>query len=284
MIPGFAQSGPTVYRERIEPHWFADNIHFWYRNDNSGETREFILVDAVNGTREPSFDHASVARQIGDDITANKLSVESLEFSEDNNTIRLIGREKSWELDRATGELKPVEGTDESGSRLEPLEFIRPSRNGGEETNLTFENRLDREVALFWIDTGGERVRYGSLQPEQHREQHTFAGHVWLITETDGEEAMACFSAEAGNRPAIIDDKAPKPRERRGRRGRGPDATSVPSPDRKFEAFVRDHNLWLRERDSENELALSTDGVADNSYHRDAIRERAIGMNYERPD
>ncbi len=279
-----AQTAPRVYRERLEPHWLSNNTRFWYRNDNPGEIREFILVDAANGTREPAFDHAAVARQIGEDATADKLPVDSLEFSADGATLRLIGSKQSWELTRATGELKALAGGDDSATGLTPLEFIRPSRNGGDETNLTIENRLNREVALFWIDTGGNRVRYGSLAPGQQREQHTFAGHVWLITELDGEEAIACFAAETGNRLAIIDGKAPTPRERRGGRGRGPDATVVPSPDQKFETFVRVHNLWVRTKEPSGEKQLSFDGSATNSFRRDAIRERAIGMNYERPD
>ena len=282
VVPAHAQTSPRVYRERLEPHWLSNHTQFWYRNDNPGETREFILVDAGKGTREPAFDHTAVARQIGDNSTANKLPVDSLEFNDDSATIRLIGSKQSWELNRKSGVLKALNGADASATGLTPIEFIRPSRDGGEEINLTFENRLDREVALFWIDTGGIRVRYGSLAPGQQREQHTFAGHTWLVTELDGEKAIACFAAEAGNRLAIIDGKAPKPRERRG--GRGPDATVVPSPHQKFEAFVRDHNLWIRTKEPPGEKQLSFDGTATNSFRRDAIRERAIGMNYEQPD
>jgi dipeptidyl-peptidase 4 len=99
----FAQSAPRVYRERLEPHWLTNNSQFWYRNDNPGDTREFILVDATTGTREPAFDHAAAARQIGDDTATDKLPVDSLEFSDDGATIRLIGPQQSWELNRATG-------------------------------------------------------------------------------------------------------------------------------------------------------------------------------------
>ena len=32
------------YKGQITPHWLADNKGFWYRNDLSGNTKEFILV------------------------------------------------------------------------------------------------------------------------------------------------------------------------------------------------------------------------------------------------
>ena len=190
VVPAHAQTSPRVYRERLEPHWLSNHTQFWYRNDNPGETHEFILVDAGKGTREPAFDHTAVARQIGDNSTANKLPVDSLEFNDDSATIRLIGSKQSWELNRKSGVLKALNGADASATGLTPIEFIRPSRDGGEEINLTFENRLDRELALFWIDTGGIRVRYGSLAPGQQREQHTFAGHTWLVTELDVQDAV----------------------------------------------------------------------------------------------
>ncbi len=284
VVAAHAQPAPKVYRERIEPHWLKNKTQFWYRNDNPGDTREFVFVDAEKGLRTPAFDHAVVARQIGGEATPVKLPVDSLKFSDDAATLQLRGTGQSWELNRATGELRALGAADPSTTGLAPLEVIRPSRDGGEETRVTFENRLDRELALFWVATGGDRVAYGTLTPGQKRELHTFAGHTWLLTEMDGGDVVAAFSAERGNSLAVVDGKTPKPRERRRGRAPGPDATELKSPDDRFEAFVRDHNLWVRERGSQKETKLSTDGIKMNSYHRDAIRERAIGMNFERTD
>lgn len=280
-----AQSGPPpkVYRERIEPHWLKSKAQFWYRNDNPGDTREFVFVDAEKSTREPAFDHASVARQIGGGAEADRLPVESLKFGDDGGSVLLIGKTNSWELERASGEIKEIGGTDGASVGLKPSAFVRPSRNGGEDTELTFENRLDREVALFWIDPSGNRVAYGTLQPGQKRDQHTFAGHSWLITEKDGKEPLVAFVAERGAALAVIDGETPKPRERRQRDSESK-ATFVRSPNGQWEAFVREDNLWLRSVETKKETPLTTDGVAKNSYHRDAIRERAIGMNYDKPD
>ncbi|HUS36697.1 MAG TPA: DPP IV N-terminal domain-containing protein, partial [Verrucomicrobiae bacterium] len=43
---------PRLYKDRITPHWFADNTKFWYRNDLPGGQREFIVIDAATGARE----------------------------------------------------------------------------------------------------------------------------------------------------------------------------------------------------------------------------------------
>ena len=68
----FAQSSDAspadlVYRDRVflNSNWFADadgiTNRFWYRVNLADRQREFVLVDAGKGTREPAFDHARVA-------------------------------------------------------------------------------------------------------------------------------------------------------------------------------------------------------------------------------
>ena len=75
-----------VFKTRVTPHWFAANTRFWYRNDLAGAQREFVLVSAVAGTRQPAFDHArlsaSLAKATGKPIDAKRLPIEGLEFSD----------------------------------------------------------------------------------------------------------------------------------------------------------------------------------------------------------
>ena len=277
-------AAPGVYRDRIEPHWFDDNSKFWYRNDNPDQKREFILVDVVKGTRGPAFNHTDVANQIGDGATAESLPINELEFREDGVTVLLKSRDRSWNLSLDSGRITIENPGDGSPTGLAPDNFIRPSRNGGEESGITFENQLDRPVKLFWIDTSGNRQAYGEIEPGQQRSQHTFENHVWLITDTEGE-LIAAFTAEAREAIAVIDGISPPPRERRrGRGGPRTNATTAPSPNGQWEAFVRDDNLWIRRTAGGLEKQLSADASAANSFHRDAIRSRAVGMRFNTPD
>ena len=52
------------------------------------------------------------------------------------------------------------------------------------------------------------------------------------------------------------------------RLGEAPKAAGdfVPSPDAQWEAFTRDHNVWLRSAASGEERAITTDGAAKNDY------------------
>jgi dipeptidyl-peptidase 4 len=60
--------------------------------------------------------------------------------------------------------------------------------------------------------------------------------------------------------------------------------TSVPSPDGKHQAFVRDNNLWVRDLADGKEYALSFDASSSNTFHADSDRQRMIEMEYEAPE
>src|SRR5437879_12402227 len=74
-----------VFKTEVKPHWFANNTRFWYRNDLAGGRREFVLVDAEKGTREPAFDHqrlaAALAKATEKKIDLDRLSIEPVEFA-----------------------------------------------------------------------------------------------------------------------------------------------------------------------------------------------------------
>ena len=74
---GAIRAPGLVLKDQILPHWVDDNRRFWYRNDLAAGTREFIVVDAVKGTREAAFDHkrlaAAVAKAATRDVSADKL-------------------------------------------------------------------------------------------------------------------------------------------------------------------------------------------------------------------
>jgi len=275
---------PRIFRDHIEPRWITNTTCFWYRNVNPGDRREFVLVDTRSGIRAPAFDHAAVARQMGSSVAADRLPVDSLVFGTDTNTVQLVGPRQTWQLDRSTSQLSAVPSPSLNEDTLVPLDRYRPSRNGGRETQITFENALDRELLLFWLDPDGRRVAYGSLRPNQPRSQHTFAGHVWLVTELDGREPIAAFAGVPQPSRAVLRANTPRPGERSS--GADPRAPTGPvkSPDRRLEAFVRDHQLWLRHLDHGQEVQLTQDATPTNSYRRNVTRERAIGMNYDLPD
>jgi dipeptidyl-peptidase 4 len=260
--------GRGVYRASVAPHWFADNTKFWYRNDLPGGAREFILVDAERGVRQHAFDHQAVARQMADGTDATRLPIESLRFSDDGQSVVLVGRNTNWTLDLKSGDLRET-SLSASGfaEGLLPQSRPRPTSRTGPESEITFDNRLDREVAVFWLDTQGRRQSYGTIEPRGRKIQHTFSGHVWLVIDDRGD-TLAVF--EAANRPdvAVIDDSLPERRDGSSApRERARPDSSDRSPDGRWTAVVREHNIFIYTDDSE-EIQLTKDGHEGDSYGR----------------
>ncbi len=81
-----------------------------------------------------------------------------------------------------------------------------------------------------------------ALAPDTKRARFRVGGRTFVCDLA----AAACSRAEA-----------PEPERRRA---------VVVSPDGKLEAFIRDYNLWVRDRTSGRETRLTTDGVEDFGY------------------
>ncbi|HUG92186.1 MAG TPA: hypothetical protein VML55_15200, partial [Planctomycetaceae bacterium] len=97
---GRARVGEGLYQARITPHWFDGGTRFWYRRDLPQGRREFILVDAERGVREPAFDHARLAESLAaaglPDARADRLALEGLEFRLADNTVEFSAAGKAW--------------------------------------------------------------------------------------------------------------------------------------------------------------------------------------------
>jgi hypothetical protein len=145
-------------------------------------------------------------------------------------------------VDAAKGERTVVPEAPKSAPEAIAEVRLHPSRDGGEETTIAFVNRTRGDVHLFWIDSGGARKPYGVIKPEERHEQHTFGGHVWTVEDAGGKSLGVFEAAESGGE-AVIDgsrkdtvSKEAKPAESK--------------PDREWRAFIREHNVWLKHRDS----------------------------------
>jgi hypothetical protein len=139
------------YKSRITPHWFADNKCFWYRNDLSGNTKEFILVNPERGTREVAFDHqklaAALSEETGAEYKAKQLPFDGIFLSDDGNILRFMVAETSWQCDLSSYEVTRVDSVQEPPPQTAP----RPDRSKFEEitpetvadgTNLAYDPPL----------------------------------------------------------------------------------------------------------------------------------------------
>ncbi|MBP7049436.1 MAG: prolyl oligopeptidase family serine peptidase [Phycisphaerae bacterium] len=172
------------YKGRISPRWFNENKCFWYRNDLTGNAKEFILVDAEQGTRQRAFDHAKLAaalsQAVGAEYEAGQLPFDAIEFPDDGKTVRFLVEQTTWECHLAS---------------------------------------------------------------------------------------YACVKSSATMSDSSGPDREGPPFGRRPRRPEGEDRGPSPdSPDGKWSALVKDHNVFLRAREGGEEVQLSTDGAENGAY------------------
>lgn len=140
---------------------------------------------------------------------------------------------------------------------------IRPSARTGEESGLKFVNKLDYDVDLFWINPEGERVRYEPIRAGGEREQHSFDGHVWLLTGKAGEQ-LAVVEVAPTIVTVVIDGKGVAESREAPRRGPGLGrASRSSSPDGKYNVTIENGRSMLRNRKSEESRELKTDLPAE---------------------
>ncbi|MBI1312117.1 prolyl oligopeptidase family serine peptidase [bacterium] len=109
-----------VFRDSVRPEWSSDGNRFWYKVAIAPSQFEFVLVDAVAGTREPAFDHQQLAVKLteehGETIEAASLPVERLEFRTAPNELVVVTKADRWLVNRPSGEITQLTTADADSS------------------------------------------------------------------------------------------------------------------------------------------------------------------------
>ncbi len=260
-----------VFKDRVKARWLEGNTRFWYRNDLAEGRREFVLVDAEAGTRGPAFDHqrlaAGLSRVSDQQIQGDKLAIDRLVFDASGSSLTLSYDGKWWTCDLESYEVLEASRDERANSSLRPFRWSsRRRRQNGEETFVTFINRTKQDVEIYWVNSPQQRRRYATLAPGKQHRQHTFAGHLWLITDTEGER-LVMFMAEEEPADAVIDEQIIREAATEGQ-GEDESRKEPPgqSPDGKWVASIKEHNLYVRHAETEEETALTDDGTDDHAY------------------
>ena len=272
-----AKPAPRVYRDHVEPNWFANNTRFWYRNDLPEKKREFIVVDVEAGTRTHAFDARRAAEAVnaasGETFSADHFTVDTIHFSGDAKSIVVQVRGKTWQLDLKTYVASAAKALENNSTVLVPTLSVHPSHNGGTSTRIAFENKTDSSVDLFWVNANGKREHYAELKPGKTWDTQTYEGHVWLAVDKN-KKVLNVFDATNSPSVAVITTDIPAPKHD------APKATELPkrqvlrsakSPDGKWVASIKAGQLIVRNSESGTETTLSADGSATESYASDRI-------------
>ena len=70
-------------------------------------------------------------------------------------------------------------------------------------------NLTEAEIGYYWVDGAGEEKHYGKVAAGDYVNQQTYAGHVWLVKDANGNN-LAVFRAEEKTGRALLDPTRPK--------------------------------------------------------------------------
>jgi dipeptidyl aminopeptidase/acylaminoacyl peptidase len=128
--------------------------------------------------------------------------------------------------------------------------------------------KADYERATSFLSRAPGRILNAKIEPKWAAEGEQFYYQREL---PGGKKEFVLVDCSEGKREVVAEDKLPKntkasPTPKQGggggRRGEG----GAQSPDGKWTAFVKDSNVWVRDRTTKVETQLSMDGKADDAY------------------
>ena len=256
-----ARTEGKVFRQRVRANWLTNQTAasassaFWYVVETAPKQYEYVLIDAVTGTRKPLFDwmRLRAAFLAQSPQPAAELTLGAVQF--DGQVLKFSCAGRAWEYEPTADRLRSLTNTVEAGGFQSLETGPRRSRRSGENLEVTFVNQGGDEVELYWLDEQGERHGYGRLRPGVERTQHTYEGHVWLITDRVGT-ALGVWEAKEGRTRAVINGDALAQRPERAPSTDGSPKGNPPppgaSPDGKWQAIVNEGRLEVR--------AIGTDG------------------------
>lgn len=202
--------GGRIFKDRITPHWLADNTRFWYRNDLAGRAEEFILVVADRGTREPAFDHArlaaSLSKATGTEIAADRLPFDDIAYIDDGQAIEFRADDATWKCVLASYECSktdaaPPEATPPAAESGPPRR--RRGRGDGEESGRDRVQSPDGEWTAFikdhnifaWAEEDGREVQLS----DDGKEGLDYGRLSW----SPDSKSLVAFRIEPGERKDV---------------------------------------------------------------------------------
>ncbi len=253
-----------VFGDRVVPHWLPGNSQFWYQVSRGPQQHSFVFVDAERNIHQPACEHPLLAEALSKaakrDVSADALPLTDLEFSAAGQLTGFIAWGHRWTLEPnsyAVARTEAAEGRDDS---LPALQEPRKSQGQGEETWVQFVNHASSDVRLFWVDSEGTRKLYATIARGETHRQHTFAGHAWVAVNDKGR---VYFQAAAAESRAVIEDRLLRKRDRQPQESNRDGARS---PNGRFLATIREHNVVIEDQEQQETYALSEDGSADDAY------------------
>ena len=253
------EAAALVANRDLLPFWPSGDGPLVYRVNGESNGRRFMMVDLTSGAKSPAFDHPAFAKSLaaaaGKEVDPERLPIDAIDAGKDG-VIFFSAFGKPWAYHRGEGRISPDDRAPADAKLMPPGSVMRGTRDTGMATRLTFRNETEGDVKIFWIDSSRRHHFSAKIAPKGEFTVQTYAGHAWLVTDAEEDEDLAGITA--GEQSSIARVTGPVTGDAR--------ADASISPDGKWKASIRDHNLWIQPLGGGEAIALSTDGTEDSHY------------------
>jgi dipeptidyl aminopeptidase/acylaminoacyl peptidase len=251
-----------VFKATVTPQWMPGDKAFWYVNELSNGRREWIWVDTHRGQRRAAFDHGRLAKQLaekaGQQVDPERLPLENVQFASAKECT-FTAFKQPWRCTLPNHQLTRLE-TAATPQAAQPLAELQASGESKVEISVELVNDTKQPLELFWVDRSQKHITYGTLAPGASRTQKTFVGHVWLARGSK-PQYFAAFAAKLPGARMVFTAKlktAPAATAKR--------AQHSVSPNEKWEAYFKNHQLFIRDLSTKQEQQWSKNGSAEDRY------------------
>ena len=245
--------------DEIIPYWSGDGAKLAFRIDTAHDEHRFFQIDLKSGAKSPAFDHEALAKALAKatnrNIRGNALPLESVESDPESGVVRFRAFGKGWRYEAATNLVSPENMPLKPASLLAPEDAMRAARRYSGPTDLTIKNDTAGEIEIFWLEGRNQLRSYGKILPDQSATQSTYGGHVWIMKDASGTPLAGAVAQDTPSSVSVTGRIAPSPQPR-----------DDLSPDGKWRAFIRGHNLAIEPIAGGNTIELSTDGAPDAHF------------------
>lgn len=257
-----------VYGDDVHETWLEDGKLVYSVSTARGKSEFFLVDPKASGKIEPEvlFNAEKRAQLVGEQaadrqvIRVEQQDVDTLLLllSEGQDCLQFSLSDRGLSMS-SLDSITPFD--------LAAYQAEQPPRRGraGGRSGILFINQLDVDVEIFWLESAAKKKSYGKVAAGATKWMSTYSGHAWRVTKVNGP-TVASFRAEAKASIARIATPSamnivPPLKRPTEEKNNGSKAKAA-----RAKIFVDDNNLWMRNPDGGEPVALTSDGTPTNSY------------------